>query len=442
MVEPIRHIRRLIVFLVVSGSLNIILVSLLFYLYFNERPPTPYFESKPVDIAQERTNLSAVHSDSKVISYFRRMPLQWLISRLNNTQLVENGFTQRDLALASLIAFHSFDVERAFAGLAPPSQRRTIIYGTYRDGRPAELVVYPGLSDAYFDAAVSFATTERWPLTSRGLFLALQREEREDYDMSLQDAFFMTQEFAAFGMLFNRSDVAVEKGELLRMMLEANWDIVSNFARQQKASHDLSPERRKALLLELVKGRSKAAARLLLKTDGPYAARMLNDAQVIALLELLDGKSVEGEAFALAMLESPRSDAVRKLAATRLYEYAGERLPEGYTHQGAVARFIRKDQPPAKAAPAMPRTAPLAEAKSIPPPRNAALDVPSPVRKPVALTPAPAPSKKDRYYTVQEGDSLWKIARRFGVDIDTLRHSNRLDSDVLRPGKMLKIPSQ
>ena len=100
MVDPIRHIRRLIVFLVISGSLNIVLALLLFYWNVNERPPTPYFANKPVETSQEQAPLASAHSDSKVISYFRRMPLQWLISRLDNKQLVENGFTQRDLALA------------------------------------------------------------------------------------------------------------------------------------------------------------------------------------------------------------------------------------------------------------------------------------------------------------------------------------------------------
>jgi LysM repeat protein len=379
-----------------------------------------------LDRVEEQSLSAPVHSDSKVISYFRRMPLQWLVSRLSNTQLVENGFTQRDLALASLIAFHAFDVDRAFAGLPTPSQKRTIAYGTFRDGSPAELIVYPGLSDKYFQAALTFAATERWPLTPKGLFLALQRGDREEEDMSLQDAFFMTPEFASVEMLFSRGEVRVGKEELLKALLEGNWEQLADFAGEQKASHDLSGARRQGFLLGLVQNKSKAAARLFLKTDGAHMVRKLDDAQVLALLELMGEKSEEGEAFALAMLDSPRSDAVRKTAAARLYEYEGGVLPQSYSHQEAVAHFIKKEVVVPKTVTKAPS---LAEAKPLPPVRKASLDT------------APTPRNNERYYAVQEGDSLWRIARRFGVDIDALRQSNKLESDVLRPGKVLKIPA-
>lgn len=438
MVDPVHRIRKLIPVLVISGTLNIILSFLLFYMYMKERPPTPYFEHKPLGRSEEQSLSAPIHSDSKVISYFRRMPLQWLVSRLSNTQLVENGFTQRDLALASLIAFHAFDVDRAFAGLPAPSQKRTIAYGTFRDGSPAELIVYPGLSDKYFQAALNFAATERWPLTPKGLFLALQRGDREDDDMSLQDAFFMTPEFTSVEMLFSRGEVRVGKDELLKALLEGNWEQLADFSGQQKASHDLSGARRQGFLLGLVQNKSKAAARLFLKTDGVHSIRKLDDAQVLALLELIGEKSEEGEAFALAMLDSPRSDAVRKIAATRLYEYEGGVLPQGYSHQEAVSRFIKKEAVAPKVVSAVPS---LAEAKPIPPVRKTSLDATPTPRSVVQVPVVQKQQTKERYYAVQEGDSLWKIARRFGVDIDALRQSNKLESDVLRPGKVLKIPA-
>lgn len=44
-------------------------------------------------------------------------------------------------------------------------------------------------------------------------------------------------------------------------------------------------------------------------------------------------------------------------------------------------------------------------------------------------------------YTVQNGDSLWKIANQYGTTIDTLKTLNNLSSDNLTIGQVLKVPS-
>ena len=49
-------------------------------------------------------------------------------------------------------------------------------------------------------------------------------------------------------------------------------------------------------------------------------------------------------------------------------------------------------------------------------------------------------SVSDRSYVIREGDSLWKIARLFNVDVELLKKHNRLTSDAIRPGVVLKIP--
>jgi len=470
MVDPISYIRKLTVLLVISGTLNIIFAGAIFYCFIKENPPTPYFELKPANQQEQQTPLAIDHTDSEIIRYFRRMPLQWLISRLNNTGLVENGYTQRDLALASLVAFHYFDVERAFLGLPPPKEKRLIAYGKFQDGRPAEITVYPGLSDQYFAAAQHFASTERWPLTGRGLFLALQKEEREDYDPHLLDAFFMTSNFASVEMLFNRSDVAVEKEELLRVLLEGNWTLLSEFAEQQRVSQDLSPARRQHFLLKYVSNGSKAATQLMLKTDGMFAARKLDDRQVLSLLTLADEKSQQSEQFALILLTSPRSDAVWKLASRRLYEYAGEVVPEPYNRQATLTRFVPqntqtatltvstpKESKPTTIIPstvkAVPTSAPtVPKIASIPGPISPKAAEKGPPTKSLSVptkkalttlnkSPSSAVPKKDFYYTVQEGDTLWKIARRFSVDIEVLRAFNQLETDALHPGKKLRIPA-
>jgi len=57
------------------------------------------------------------------------------------------------------------------------------------------------------------------------------------------------------------------------------------------------------------------------------------------------------------------------------------------------------------------------------------------------LVGAPPSSTEERSYIVQQGDSLWKISRKFDVKIETLRSLNSLESDNLKPGTKLTLPS-
>lgn len=46
------------------------------------------------------------------------------------------------------------------------------------------------------------------------------------------------------------------------------------------------------------------------------------------------------------------------------------------------------------------------------------------------------------YYTVQKGDSLWSIAKKLGVTVDELKKANNLTSNSLSIGQLLKVPSK
>jgi LysM repeat protein len=45
------------------------------------------------------------------------------------------------------------------------------------------------------------------------------------------------------------------------------------------------------------------------------------------------------------------------------------------------------------------------------------------------------------FYIVQAGDSLWSIARMFGVDIDTLRSINNISGNIIYPGQIIYLPN-
>jgi hypothetical protein len=411
------RIRRLTLALFFSGAANILFAALMFYWAIRDRPPTPYCELKPAETIEQQAPLAIDRTNADLIRSFRSFPMEQLVARLTNTQLVENGYTQRDLALGSLVAFHHFDLSRALLGLSQPEQQRAIVYGKKTNGISLEIVVYPDLSEEQYQSIIHYAHTERWPITSKGLY-ALLRKQSGKFDPSLADAFFLTPEFLSVEMLFNRAEISVDKMELLKMLCEGDWQMLAAFSKQQRQTQDLSPARRQRLLLDYIEHKSKTAAYLLLKTDGSFVVKRLDDHHILAILKNLIEKTPQAEQFALSLLTSPRSDAVWQLAARRLYDYAGEDPPEKFAHPAAMARFFTGKTSGKQVADKKMITAVVA--------KNA---------KPVESV-----LKAGRIYIVQEGDSLWKIARKNQIDIEALKQYNKLESDFLKPGTPLKIP--
>jgi membrane-bound lytic murein transglycosylase D len=62
------------------------------------------------------------------------------------------------------------------------------------------------------------------------------------------------------------------------------------------------------------------------------------------------------------------------------------------------------------------------------------------VRKASPPVRASKSSVKEVRYRVRKGDSLWKIANRFGTTTGAIRSQNRLKGSRLRIGQVLKIP--
>ena len=52
------------------------------------------------------------------------------------------------------------------------------------------------------------------------------------------------------------------------------------------------------------------------------------------------------------------------------------------------------------------------------------------------------PEDIENYYKVQSGDTLWGIARRFGITVDELKQANSLTSNSLAIGQLLYIPQE
>lgn len=327
--DYLKLIRRLTVLLIISGTFNMGLTAFFIYWMVKERPPTPYCEHLPASLKRPATPLAAGQPLMEAIGRYKDLPFDLLISELANNELIEDHFTRRDLALAFLVSIHHFDLQRAVQSRVLSHRQKMRLP---QEGEHLELVTYPGLKDSDYESILHFAHTEEWPITPFGMYLKLQNQERTP---SLEEAFYHTPHFMAVEMLFGRTDKPIERSELLQMMLEGTWEMLSTYYSEQRMLLDLSRTRRQQFLLSYVDCGSKTAASLLLKMESTQTGRLTNHAA--------------------------------------------------------------NDRPPMN------------------------------------------PSR--RMYTVQEGDSLWKIAKNHRISVSKLTSANNLDeSTVLQPGMQLSIP--
>lgn len=374
--------------LIFSGALNIALIAAFAYSKVEKTSVATTIMGKK----------EVVTTNAQIFNTMSRLTFRELVSYLTNREMVEEGYSKRDLAIAALVAYHHFNLEKALS--APPAQVRTLLLS-----KDQTIDVFPGLNEDQFEAIIRFAYQEKWPLTAKGLF-ALMQTQKCPRDESLEQAFLLTPEFCALQVLFQKTGAPQEPQMLLNLAAEGSWDLLEKLFQEQSKVLELSEEKRRNILLSYLSLHSPAAAQILLNSDSAYALKRLDDKQILDLLSLLKKQTEEGTKFCLELLRSPRSDAILQSAALTLYSYAGEMPPLPIDPQTVLARF----------APEVKKEAP----------------------KPEPVKPAPVAS---RYHVVKEGESLWKISRQYKVKVDDIVKINGLEKDSLYPGMTLKLPN-
>ncbi len=459
----IKRIRCLSLALIVSGAFNVSIISLLLYWALGGRQPTPYFELRPASFEQQQIPLADDRGCAEILTQLSLFSIPELINRLSHTQLIENGYAERDLALACLIAFHHFDIQRALPKHSQLQQQRLLAWKPKGQEKASMLVVYPDLTQQQFDMLIKFAKKERWPLTPEGLFLHLmnQKEQNSPFDDHLVETFTLTSEFWTVELLFNRLGQRVSKQEILSLLLEGGWHLLKQFVDQQRQVHDSSDARRQKFLLDYLKSDSITAAALLLKVERDFITKKLDDQQVISILRLMPMHMPEAVQFAKEMLGSPRSEYVWQQASQWLYMDSGETAPKEWNHHNALVRFVPEkasmeffskplvvshstNSKISIASSTSVKTRPL---KSNISPKPVVISVQSSAVSPLApslktqdIKSTAVRSNSLLIYIVQEGDSLWKIAKRFGVKVDDIKKLNHIKSDHLKKGIALNIP--
>lgn len=360
--------------LIFSGALNMGLLAAIYALAVQDGPVLGTFGLHTSVNEQKISNISCLKEMSK--RSFRE-----LVALLTNRDVVEEGYSKRDLALSSLVEFHHFNIEKAIGTI---SQTRTM--------QDEKIVLYPGLSEEQFEAVIRFAYQEKWPLTSKGLFTLLHTLP-QPRDPSLDQAISLTPEFFALQVLFQKTGAPQDANTLIELASEGSYELLDQFTKEQAQLLDLSVEKRRRLLLSYLAHRSSRAADLLVQTDSVFALKRLDDKGMLDLLPLLSKRTAESETFCVSLLQSSRSDAIRKAAEGKARQWNAEPI--------APSRII--DQTP------------------------------------VAMTESTGETSI-QYHTVGEGESLWKISRQYKVKVDDIVLLNGIDKDKLYPGMSLRIP--
>lgn len=380
----IKNFRTLAIALIFSGALNIAFVAAFVFSSMKERELT-------LSVSKHKQTHRLEMSHGQCLESMAKLTFRELVSFLTNKSFVEEGYAKRDLALASLVSLHHFNIEKALS--ASPPQVRTL---TFAEGQTVD--AFPGLSEEQFEAIIRYAYQEKWPLTAKGIFALLQRKENPR-DESLEQAFLITPEFYSLQVFFQKTGCSQEPIALLHLVCEGTWDLLEGFVREQTQILDFSIDKRRALLLSYLALHSPTAAQLLLRTDSVFALKKLEDRGLLELLALLKTQTEEGTQFCIELLRSPRGDAIWQAAATTLYAYAGEAPTAPIDPKVALARFAPSEAP--------------------------------------KLTPA-LPSA--RFHIVKNGENLWKIARQYKVKVDAIVKLNGLEKEALFPGMTLKLP--
>jgi LysM repeat protein len=395
----LRRARFLTQALILSGTLNIGLLTAAVYSLLKERWTTISYE-----VPQET---KVQFSNEQVLRAYSKASFQDLLVRLESEDLVEDGYSKRDLALACLFAFHHFNVEKALGGSF--LQKRIIAFRSATEEEMVELVAFVGLKKEQFEALIQFARREKWPFTSKGVFFELSRSS-PPYDSGLLEAFYCTAEFHSLSSLVQKRAPGLDPLILVHMLKEGSWDQLKKFSDRLRVLQCYTEDFfREFLVSYALEMHSKIAAVLLIEQELDYAFHRLEDAQLMALLDLLKEKKEKIKPFALRLLTSSRSDDLRKKAADFLYTLEVGVPPTIYSYAEALQQFCPMEAP-------VPQTEPL----------------------PVAALETKE-LKKAAVHVVQPGDSLWKIAHKYGVKIETLKKVNHLESDSLRLGKELLL---
>jgi len=226
-------LRLLTLALIFSGGLNIAFVTAFVFSSFEKQTPP-----SPTVLTQERRF---------VYEKIAKFSFAELMAALTHKEM-------RDLSLAMLVSKFDFDLYRALSA-------KSLVKAPLLLSEGEAIETFPGLSEEQYEAIIRFAYEEKWPFTSKGLFARLKLQPKMAKEKTLAEAFFVTQEFHAAELLFQKSGLNLQKQQLLDLICEGPWENVAGLLPVETLI--FSPEHSHAFLLSYLAHGSEAAAKIL-----------------------------------------------------------------------------------------------------------------------------------------------------------------------------------
>jgi len=373
--------KRLTIWLVASAFLNVACFSSALYQYMRPAMPLEPFSTK-----------TTLDQDAEIVlKNYLTLSFQELVQKLLIKTEVEPGLKRRDLALSVLVNSYHVDIEKALN-----RQYISFLPLSFKEG--ANLKVVPicrGLIDADFEVIYRFIKQEAYPLTGKGLFFKIKIGIK---DADLINTFYLSDSFSKIFDALKLQDVAITSEQLLQVLLKGDYQDMERYLNFiQKA-----PLHVEEFLTHFMSLGSEMAASLLLERP-QFSVKTLTDKQAMSFIKLLSAYPDKQKKIADELFSSFRSDLFKQEIINMGLAKA---LPKEEVQKTEVNVIIKKFDHPLK-------------------------------KETVTVSKV---EKIQRTYVIQEGDSLWKISRKFKVDVEKLKKANNLDSENLKPGKTLVIP--
>ncbi len=420
--KPMRRLRWVSQALIISASFNIALLVTFVYRSVTEPLPHPlaaYYYREEQEASFDE--LKATSKKQEVFLDLKTKKFKELSSLLGKRDVIEDGLSLGDLALAVLVKEHHFDISRSLGRDVLPNLK--ILIGDEKTGSIEEWFLYPSLTLHEKKEITRFAIVEKWPLTPKGLFIEVQRRmsQGESIGKDIVRSFILTKEFLALEHLMRRQDQKVRKKEVLALALSGDYSTFESVYRQQQLAPNFSSKARFNLLAQYVGLNSKPAVNLLLRENPRELARWGENSFAMQVMEVARVNTKGLRAYCMEILTGPRGLEAWRHASRLLYMQKGKSEPEHFDHVQALQELIPKSflKDKLEISLAIPTEVVVAKSQKV-------KDVQKKISRVIT-------------YRVVEGDSLWKIAKKFGTDIAGLRAKNQLVGDQLRIGQELVI---
>lgn len=336
------------------------------------------FENKRTFIHSELPEVTIRKEHSTLLQSFFGMSFDELVLELSNIQEISDGYKVSDLALAILSTYHYLDLSKALMGENLEEREVTFIHTD--GGEQFPLCLYPDVQEHHYSLIKGFIKETKYPFTAEGLFAEL-KTKKEKSPTELVEAFMLTKEYIAIYTFANRFFETLPKEELVLMLIDGSYQDVERFYYLYLENMDKPKEMMRYFFKTYVRFNSPYACKMWTMIDEDYILHQLDNEELTLIV-----KQSTNESFLKKVYLSPRNSDIRNIAK--------QKLPE----QPIIEEVVTKEE---------------------------------------STNTAPQYTS----YTVQKGDSFWKIAHKHGLTIGELKKHNKRDSDLLRPGQTLNIPA-